>query len=699
MKNEMIWRIALIYILMLLVAGAILFQIIRLQFFESEKWINKSTPRKFTSFEVPSNRGNICAADGRILATTMSYYHIYFDAKVDSVQSETCFKNDIDSLSLCLSKFFKDASQAHYKQLLKDARNKGRRYFRINKRKVNFAEMEEIRKFPIFRYGPNLGGLIAEETSERNLPHGELAKSMLGSLKASQEDDKEGLRGIEAAFENELKGVSGKSVMRMMSGIQVPVPLTDPEDGYDVITTIDVDYQDIVHNALLKQLEKFEAESGTAILMDVKTGDVKAISNLSRTSSGSYTEQLNIAIRNSIVFGSVMKTATMIAVLEDGVYDLNDTVDLGGKGSYTFYEATMTESDNKKIGRESIRHIFEISSNGLTKLINDKYKDKPSRFVDRLYGMGLNKPTGIPFKGEGLPFIKRPGGKGWSGISLPWMSVGYEIELTPLQLLAFYNAIANDGQRMRPRIVKEIRQNGELIKSYPTEEVGGMICSRSTLRKVRELLVGVVENGTAKNIYTPNYALAGKTGTAITSSMKSAREYRASFVGYFPADRPLFSCLVVIDKPSRAIGYYASQVSSPVFREIADKVHAMSYLEIDEEEQEPQKTIPVSKNGYKQDFENIFNELNIDCEEEGVDQTDWVLTFSDETEDMLLKPRKLHNNLVPNVIGMGLRDALYILENAGLIVTFHGSGMVASQSLRAGTKIGEEGKRIEIELR
>lgn len=699
MKGEIVWRIGLVYVLMIIIAGAVVFQALRVQMWEGEKWRKQSVAVRVKDFEVAPNRGDICASDGRKLASSVPYYELRFDG---SVVESGVFQQKVDSLALCLSRFFKDESPAFYRKKLGIAKSQKKRYFLINRRKVSFTELKEIRQFPIFRLGKNRGGLIEVMSSVRLQPHVNLATRTIGYLNESEDGSFEGRVGLEGAFENELKGEPGRSIKQMMSGTWVPVTVEEPVDGNDVITTIDVDYQDIVQNALLRQLEKFEAVNGTAILMEVRTGDVKAIANLTRTASGSYREDMNYAVGDAGEPGSVIKAATMIALLEDGYVEPQDTVDLGGTGRYQFYKNYLTDSDNKKPGKISVQHIFEISSNGIARLVFDHYKDKPERFVNRLCGMGLDKKLGVRIKGEGEPYIKHPGDKDWSGLTLPWMSIGYELKITPLQMLAFYNAIANDGQRMRPRFVKEIRNRGEVIERIDPEEVGGRICSRSTLRKIREMLEGVVENGTGRNIRTDKYRIAGKTGTARIATGTEGygiRKYRASFVGFFPADEPLYSCVVVVNNPSLSKGFYANQVASPVFREIADKVYSIAYMQYGEVKTEPVKGLPVCKSGLKRDFLEIFGEL--DYELEGVDEVeenDWVLTASAESEHVVLKPRRITNSQVPNVKGMGLRDALFVLENAGLKVGVSGAGMVQSQSINPGTEV-REGSWIQIVLR
>lgn len=703
-KEDITWRTALVYISILILAGCIMAKALLVMTIEGEKWKNIKAPGNTPPqpVKVYPNRGDIWADDGRILATSVPFYELRFDPVA---VNKKVFDKNVDSLAICLSDFFKDASKTYYKNKLKTARNRRPipdRYLLINDRKVDHTGLKKIREFPIFRLGKNKGGFRAIVYNKRIQPHVNLATRTIGYLNENEEGNFEGRVGLEGAFENQLKGKTGEGTKRMMSGTWMIITNKEPVDGQDVVTTIDVDYQDIVQHALMRQLEKYEAGNGTAILMEVKTGDIKAIANMTRTAAGGYVENLNYAIGDAGEPGSVIKAATMIAMLEDGYVTPEDTVDLGGTGIYKFYDRKMTDSDGKKPGKITVKHIFEISSNGIARLVNDHYKNNPKKFVDRLYDMGLNKELGLTIKGETKPLIKYPGEKGWSGITLPWMSIGYELQLTPLQILAFYNAIANDGQRMKPRFVKEIRNRGEVIETFPTEEIGGRICSKKTLREIREMLQGVVKNGTAKNIYTDKYSIAGKTGTArLADGAKGygIRKYRASFAGYFPADDPLYSCVVVIDNPSLSKGFYANVVSGAIFREIADKVYSMAYVQHGKPEYEPDKTLPVSKNGLKKDFLTIFDELDMDIDGRyEVQQCDWVMTASAETQNITLKPRKVDYTKVPNVKGMGLRDALYLLENTKLNVGVSGSGMVQNQSIQPGTRVSR-GSYIHIELR
>lgn len=698
-RDDITWRTIIVYAVIVLFGCLVIAKAIMVMTVEGKKW------RSMASANIPDrpiaiapNRGDICASDGRILATSVPFYELRFDP---IAVNKKIFTEKVDSLAYCLSSFFKDGSKDYYKSKLTKARNTKHpnRYLLINKRKVNHSELKRIREFPIFRLGKNKGGFQVVISNKRLQPHLNLAVRTIGYLNESADGAPEGRVGLEAAFENVLKGKDGQGIKRMMSGTWMIIPQKEPVDGLDVVTTIDVDYQDIVQHALKKQLERSEATNGTAILMEVRTGDIKAIANMARDKNGEYVENQNFAISSAGEPGSVIKAATMIALLEDGCVGPNDTIDLGATGAYKFYDRAMTESHGG-LGKVTVKQMMEKSANGISKLVFDHYQNRPEKFVNRWYAMGLDKKTGICLPGEAAPFIKYPKEKGWTGISLPWMSVGYELMLTPLQILAFYNAIANDGQRMRPRLVKEIRNRGEVVETFDPEEIGGRICSRKTLSEVRDMLEGVVQNGTARNIYTRSYRIAGKTGTARMAGGAGGYgggRYKASFVGYFPAERPLYSCIVVIDNPSN--GYYATTVSAPVFREIADKVYSMAYIQYGRPEYEEDKTLPVCKNGFKQDFKAITRELNMELDGwSDTEGTDWVITASNEGENIVVKPRRINYSTVPKVRGMGLRDALYVLENTGLKVGVTGSGMVQKQSLLPGAEV-PRGTYVQIELR
>lgn len=697
-KHELAGRLAIVYMGVLVIAMCIVAMALHVQVWQGDEWRSKSRAVSVKDFIVAPNRGDICAEDGRVLASSIPYYSLRFDCVA---VPDTVFRKKVDSLALRLSRFFKDVPAAEYRKKLWQGKygRKPNRYLLINRRKVSYNELKELKTFPIFRERGSRSGLIPERENVRLQPHDELAYRTIGYLNESENGILEGRVGVEGAFESELRGVPGRSIRQMMSGRWVSVTVDDPVDGNDVVTTIDIDFQDIAQNALSRQLEYFDADAGTAILMEVKTGDVKAIVNLNKTTRG-YREVLNNAIGDAAEPGSVFKAAVMMALLEDGYVHPGDTVDLGN-GVYTYYGKSLHESSKKMRGKVTVKEMFECSSNGFSKLVYEHYKNQPEKFINRLYALQLNKKVGVEIQGEGEPYIKYPKEKGWSGISLPWMSIGYEVQLTPLQVLAFYNAIANGGKRMKPRLVKEIRNRGSVVKRFGTEVVDAQICSKRTIADLQEMMVGVVENGTAINLRGASCPIAGKTGTArIADKSKGygVRKYRASFVGYFPADRPLYSCIVVVDNPSLSKGYYGNVVAGNVFREIVDKVYAKaSLLHAQVEEERNDTILPISKNGLKEDFLRIYDELGIQVDEDRAETAEWVMTVR-EGDGFVLTPRVVKEALVPNVKGMGLRDALYLLENSGLKVGVGGAGTVKSQSLQPGSRV-RKGSYIQIELK
>jgi cell division protein FtsI (penicillin-binding protein 3) len=601
------------------------------------------------------------------------------------------FNSKVDSLALCLSRFFRDKSKNAYKQELKRAWARKRRYHRINRRKVNYNELKVIKTFPLFRLGQNKGGLICVQENRRIQPHINLASRTIGYLNnEGNKGELVGKVGIEGAYESELKGVDGISIMQKMSGRWLPVNQVEPRDGMDVITTIDVNYQDVAESALLSQLKKYNAHHGTAILMEVKTGAIKAIANLGRdTVKGNYRELYNYAIGESTEPGSTFKLASMIALLEDGYVEPQDSIDTGN-GVYKFYKDRMVDSHRGGYGKITVQEAFEKSSNvGISRMVFENYKNQPSRFIQRLHQLHLHEPLGVEIRGEGKPYVKYPDDPSWSGISLAWMSIGYELKQTPLQTLALYNAIANKGKMMKPMFVKELRYHGETKEKFSPQVIESMICSRETLRKVKRMMEGVVERGTARNLRNSNYSIAGKTGTAQKADRNRGykrKVYQASFAGYFPADNPVFSCIVVINNPDKRIGFYGNKVAGPVFKSIADKVYAMNHwMHPPRDEVRPQQDVkvPISLNGHKEELNRVFENLDIDVENKGID-SEWVLT-SRKDSVIEYKYRRIRPSQVPYVKGMGLTDALYILENAGLKVRTRGIGSVRKQSLLPGS--------------
>ena len=706
-KNALVSRMILIYgILGLtfpLVAGKILYT----QFWEGERLKQRVRTEQVEDKEIAPTRGDILAEDGRVLSLSLPTYTLYFDPLASK---EAFFEAKIDSLSMLLSRTFRDGTPSEYRAKIRAARYgaKPNRYLRLGSRDASFTEFQQIKTFPLLRAPKDTSerkspsGLISTRHDVRRRPYDPLARQTIGYLGITKEDPQyRGRAGLEEAYELDLRGVPGISRARMFSGTWIPIEVKKPERGRDVVTTINVDYQYIVHEALLRQLRHYQARSGMAILMEVKTGDVKAMANLTRRGTSSeYVEELNGAIRNIYEPGSVFKTAVMMALLEDGHVHPDDTVDLGN-GIYTYHDGRrLHDQSHGHVGKVTVQYIFEQSLNGISTLAYRYYDKQRTAFADRLYAMHLNKKLGVEIAGETTPVIRYPTDKRWSGNTVPWMAIGYEVMLTPLQILSFYNTLANDGRRMKPRFVKEIRAGDKVVRRVPPEVVDRSICSQTTLNHLRNMLEGVAERGTASSVRGTTYGVAGKTGTARLAAAEGRGygevRYLSSFVGYFPARDPLYSCIVMIEDPLRSKGYYGNAVSGTAFREISDRVYALASPQYIDSRAETNNQLPVSKNGYKSDLLALYDALDIRVQG-SKEAPEWVAPSRAEGE-IILKPREVDFTMVPNVKGMGLRDALYLLENSGLRVGVSGAGMVMKQTIEPGRKVAR-GSYIHVELK
>ncbi|MGQ1890895.1 penicillin-binding protein [Thermophagus sp. OGC60D27] len=700
-KQKILIRLGIIYSLFGVLVLFILFELVKLKIFEASKWEEKARTLESNSVVIEANRGNILDENGKKISLSVPSYRIYMDLHANGLTGAV-FNDGIDSLAICLSQFFGDHSASYYKRDLIQARRKGERYHLVHPRKVSYIELQQIKEFPIFRRGRNSGGFIPRQYEERRLPFGSLAARTIGKLYG--ERAKGGMVGLERAYDNVLKGANGVSTWKRIAGSWITEEEIPPRDGKNLITTLNIELQDVAEQSLMRQLRLHDAHHGVAILMEVETGAVKAMVNLYRSEPGIYIEDhFNYAIGEALEPGSTFKLASMIAALEDGKVRLSDSIDTGN-GAYRYYDRIMRDSHYGGFGKITVREAFEKSSNiGISRMIYENYKDNPRRFVDRLYSIGLNKPLGIEIKGEGEPVIKYPGDPSWSGVTLPWMSIGYEVKMTPLQILAFYNAVANNGQLVKPMFVKAISQHGEILREFEPQVLNPAICSVATLEKVRELLKGVVERGTATNIRNDIYRIAGKTGTAQIARGRTGYrgddgvEYVASFVGFFPANQPMYSCIVVVNSPSNDV-YYGNEVAGTVFREIADRVYALSYDKLPVEATRPQVKegfFPWSKGGPMDELSVIFEELDFPVQNQALN-SNWVSTQALE-HAIKLRPKSIPRKIVPLVKGMGAKDAVVVLENCGLKVEVRGVGKVVSQSVEPGIPV-KKGQRIVIYL-
>lgn len=697
-NGDILWRMYLVYFITAVFALGILARVAYIQFVQGDHWEQMARNATMRYMNIDAVRGDILADDGRLLATSVPVYEIRMDLH-RSVVSEQDFASGIDSLSLQLSRLFRDRPQSDYKRLLSAARRNQERYFLV-KRGVSYHQLLELKDFPIFRLGRFRGGLLVEERNRRETPFKSLASRTIGY-------EREGVYvGLEGAYRQYLEGIQGKRLMQRISGGNW-MPINDeneikPQNGKDIITTININMQDIVESALMKQLHKFQAGHGTAVVMEVSTGKIKAISNLTRNPYGGYEETFNYAIGESAEPGSTFKLASMIALLEDGVVSPEDFIQTGD-GTYRFADRIMRDSREGGLGTITVKDVFALSSNvGTSILVNDAYGSDPAKFIKHLDNLLITKPLGIEIKGEGKPSIPNPEESSWSGVTLPWMSIGYSLSLTPLQILSLYNAVANHGTFMKPMFVEEVRQTGKSVRRFEPQVLKRSICSSSTLHIVQDMLKEVVESGTASGIKTPVFSIAGKTGTAqFTSSSRGYRSsnriiYRASFAGYFPADDPLYSMIVVVHDPKGWI-YTGSQVAAPVFREIADKIFA-TQLNVNDNylQASLMQSLPNGFLGSVDDLKSVYREFKAQVFEQD-DADVWARAEVEGLDSVKITSHEVIPNLVPNVVGMGLSDALFVLENAGLRVRFSGRGAVKSQSLRAGSRISP-GSEIYIHL-
>jgi len=677
----------MIFILVALAACAIPYKVAVVQLVEGEKWKAKAEQVNFQYREVPATRGNIYAADGSLLATSLPFYQVAIDP---TVVDDEKFKEGIDSLATLLATFYQDKSATAYKRMIQDARSNQKRYLMVNRRQINYQDMQTLRSWPIFKEGRIEGGVIFEKIERRYQPFNSLASRTLGTL------NQDGVgSGIEYSFNNQLKGQNGKALFQRLSG-GVWKPLFDvddvkPLDGYDIQTTLDVTIQDVAETALRNRLKETDAAFGSVIVMEVATGHVKAISNLQRNATGTgYVESYNYAVGDmgSVEPGSTFKLLSMLALLEENKISPNDMIETGN-GVYRFYGQPMYDAKNGGYGTITIRQAFEKSSNvAISKLVDRHFGSSPSKFLAYVDKVGLAQPLNLQLIGEGKPFFKKPGTSTWYGTSLPWISIGYESKLNPIHTLTLYNAVANGGKMVKPLFVKSVSNGAQILETFEPVIIRDAIASPKTITQLQELLLGVVENGTARNIKNPNYKIAGKTGTAQKIIDGSYKEiYYTSFAGYFPADRPKYSMVVVIDSP-KGVAVFGGDVSAPVFKEIADKIFAKDLdLNVVNQTKILPSAVPGSKfpyvaSGKGEELQGIFEYLKLPLK--SPTQEDWVVASS-LAGQVQLQQTETENAVVPNVSGMSLRDALYLLENKGLKVNFNGKGKVLSQSISPGT--------------
>ncbi len=641
---------------MFVFALAVVFKLCTIQFIQGDEYRELAEKRTVKDFDIEPNRGNVYSADGSLLATSIPKY----DIRIDAIQAkDPVFEEHIGALADSLS-VYKGKSASYYKNIIRKARQNKNRYFLLA-RNISYSDYIRMRNFPLLNLGAIKGGLIVEQTTRREHPMGEIAARSIG-YERFDEDGHVSRAGIDGAFgEKYLRGVKGKRLKQKIGNGQWK-PIADfdqvePQDGYDVYTTIDVNIQDIAHHSLLGQLEKYEAEHGCVVVMEVKTGEIKAIANLAKTSKGTYYEKRNYAVYESHEPGSTFKVMAMMAALEDKVIDTSTVIDTKNGRKY-FYGRVINDSGNG-YGKISAARTLEVSSNiGLATIIDENYSKNPKKFINHIKRWKLNDSLDIPILGEGIPNIPEPGKSNWSKNALPSMAYGYNLTITPLQTLTFYNAIANKGEMIKPRFIKSVKSFDKDIEVFKKEVLVDKICSDKTLSEIQDILKNVVIRGTGKRMYSETFSMAGKTGTARTDyanyeEWRKDRKYISSFAGYFPADNPKYSCIVVIHKPSTEVGYYGADVTGPVFKRIAQKIYTDTPI-IDEV-----KTLDFNNKVVDEDFEDYYENA------------------------------RKYKELMPSVIGMPAMDAIALLENlqVNVKVKLKGSGIIKAQSVERHQKL------------
>ncbi len=702
-KKSILIRVRTVFLIGSLFAIAIAYRIFHIQFVDGAEWRAKSS--SFTKKVVKATRGNIYAVDGSLLATSLPLYRLGFDPSISNGKDKKLakiFEKGVDSLALLLSQKFETYPASYYRNLLVDARHNKKKFIYLSRGfSLTYRDQQEMKSWPIFREGKNKGGVIFEKIYKRFHPFKELAFRTVGFIN----EDNFGA-GLEASFDQMLAGTNGQATYQRIGG-GVSRPIFDgteirPVDGFDVVTTLDVNIQDVAESSLLRALREYRAQFGCVVVMEVETGEIKAIANLglekpnpTMDPMAKYIEKYNYAVGRKHYPGSTFKLASYMALFEDGKIKLKDTINTGNGKLQVAKDQWIKEANDHAYGRISVKDAFAKSSNvAVAKLILNTYKTQPEKFLQHITNFGLAEPLNFQIRGAERPFFRLPSDKKhWNNAALAKMSYGYESEITPLQTLAFYNAVANKGKMVQPIIVKEVRSNDKVAKKFEAKVIREKICSDETLAALREMMEAVVEHpkGTGHKIKSDLYKIAGKTGTAhkFENNKWIDNSYYTSFAGFFPSDKPKYSAIVIVDSPK--LGLMAGDAAAPVFKDIADKIYAND-VEMHQllAEKESSMDVPEIGAGKFEELHEICNKLKISNYEKGDSKSDWVGSMT-SNKAIYWKANLLEKGKVPDVKGMSLRDAIYLIENFGYRVRTSGRGRVTSQNPKPNSQMAEGG--------
>lgn len=701
-KRDILWRVYLCFIFIIILGCIILSRAFFIQNVQGIYWktINSAMHLKYK--DVNAERGSIYSEDGNMLSTSLPVFDIYIDFGADGLREKNGkrFRENIDSLSISLAGLFLDKSSESYKKILMDAYNNEDRYFPL-KKKISFEQYEQLKNFKLVKQGKNKSGFLIDEKDNRVNPYILLANRTIG---LSRGDTSKNV-GLERSYDSLLRGQSGKQLVRYIAGSFVPVDgaKIEPEMGKDIVTTIDTYIQDITENALLKMMVGNNSMQGSCIVMETKTGKIKAIANLGKQLNGTYAEDYNYGIGKKTEPGSIFKLATLLCLFEDNYVDTNSIVDCEGGKKY-FYKLPIRDS-HLGTGMITVKEAFASSSNvAFAKLAEQYYHNQPSKFTNHLHMLRLDMPSGVDIQGQAIPLIKKPGSKFWSNSTLPFMAHGYEELVTPLNMLMVYNAVANNGVMMKPYLVNSIKDKGIEIKVFAPQILVQKICRDEVVNKLRDCMLDVVESehGTAHSIKTSQYLFAGKTGTAVSAMdnhgyNKENKIYQSSFIGFFPFDNPRYTIAVVIQNGKDSKLAYGGVVAGPVFKEVADKLFAIKIGKSAIQNEMVKDSIQYNYSGLKNDVNKIFSGLNIRFIDSSV--SGYWRTVKMFNENVIVKSDNISSSIksIPSVIGYGLKDAIYMLENMGLKVTAQGRGKVIYQSVEPGSSF-INGQKIQLQL-
>lgn len=708
-RKNIVLRFGIVYIIISIFFVLVIYKIIQIQFVERSEWMALAEKQKITDIIVKPKRGNIFASDGRLLASSIPTYYIYMDLRVPSLHQKNgqLFHDNIDSLSIALSEYFGDRSVREYKNMISKAYKEGKGSLLIYPKRVSYSQLLDIRKMPLFKMGRIRSGLYTREFVRRVKPFGSLASRTIGDVYA--DESKGGRSGLEGSFNNDLVGVPGVSTRQKVANKYMETVEVEPVDGLDVYSTIDIELQDIAEKALRDTIGALGARSGLAVIMEVKTGEIKAIVNLDfDEASGNYYEGVNHALSDEVEPGSTFKIASLMAVLDEGKVKLDDVFDTGN-GQLPIANRVMKDHNYHRggYGRLTVEQIIQASSNvGTSLMVMKSFGDKPEAYIERLYNFRLNDTLPLQMKGVGKSWIKHPKKDKdvWYKTSLAWMSIGYETKMPPIYTLTFYNAIANNGTMVAPLFVKSVRRNAEVVAAYEAKVLKQSICKPTTLKDVQQAMLGVVEgsHATAKTVRSKIVRIAGKTGTAQISQgslgyRSGQTKHNVSFCGYFPADNPMYTCIVVLTAPSGLPS--GGRMAGSVFKKIAEGTmivksrHTPELIAADTNRIVPQ-TMPELKSGYSIPLQNVLTAISLPTSDSG---SPWVKAQSNTNNTLNLDAFVVTKGRVPDVTGMAAKDAFYLLGNMGLEVHVEGRGRVVAQSIKSGTHLGQ-GDIIELKL-